>query len=185
ERKQGTEELLLTLPASDLEIVLGKYFAGVAIYSVALLFSLSHVVVLRWLGRPDPGLMLATYLGYWLAGSALLAVAMIASLLADNLTVAFIVGGLFCAALVFLEGASAIASGSFERVAAKLSVVGQLSDLLMGAVTLNAIVYFVGIAAAALYLNTALLGRRRWPTGPKSPRFGRHYLLRAASLAAA
>ncbi|HEV3199130.1 MAG TPA: Gldg family protein [Bryobacteraceae bacterium] len=185
ERRQGTEELLLTLPTSDVQVVLGKYFAGVAIYTVSLLFSLSHVVVLRWLGKPDPGLMLATYAGYWLAGSALLAVAMLASLLTDNLTVAFILGGLFCAALVFLDQAGAISSGAFERQAETLSVVGQLRDLVSGAITFNAVLYFVGIAAVALYLNTALLGRRRWPTGPKAPRFARHYLLRAVALAAA
>ena len=183
ERRQGTEELLLTLPTSDLQVVLGKYFAGVAIYTVSLLFSLSHVVVLRWLGKPDPGLMIATYAGYWMAGAALLAVAMIASMLTDNQTVAFILGGLFCAALVFLDQAGAITSGALQRVAERLSVVEQLRDVLSGAVTLNALVYFVGIAIAALYLNTALLGRRRWPTGPKAPRFARHYVLRAASLA--
>jgi ABC-2 type transport system permease protein len=185
ERRQGTEELLLTLPTSDVQVVLGKYLAGVAIYTVSLLFSLSHVVVLRWLGKPDPGLILATYAGYWLAGAALLAVAMLASLLTDNLTVAFILGGLFCAVLVFLDQAGAIVSGSFQRVAERLSVADQLRDPLSGAVTLNAIVYFVSIAIAALYLNTALLGRRRWPTGAKTPKFARHYLLRSASLAVA
>jgi len=185
ERRQGTEELLLTLPTSDVQVVLGKYFAGLGIYSVSLLFSLSHVVVLRWLGKPDPGLMVATYAGYWLIGAALLAVAMLASLLTDNQTVAFILGGLFCAVLVFLDQAGAIVSGAWERLAVNLSAVEQLRDLVTGAVTLNALIYFVGIAVVALYLNTALLGRRRWPGGPKAPRFAIHYLLRTVSLAVA
>lgn len=185
ERRQGTEELLLTLPSSDLQIVLGKYFAGVAIYTVALLFSLSHVVVLNWLGNPDPGLMLATYAGYWLSGAALLAVALLASQLTDNLTVAFITGGLMCGALVFLDQAGAITSGAVQRLAESLSAVEQLRDLLTGAVTLNAVIYFTGIIGVALYLNTSLLGRRRWPTGPDVPRFALHYTLRAAALAVA
>ena len=185
ERRQGTEELLLTLPTSDFQVVLGKYLAGIGIYTVALLFSLSHVVVLRWLGRPDPGLMIATYAGYWLCGAALLAVAMLASLLSDNLTVAFILGGLFCGVFVFLNNAGAILTGSLQRLAENLSAVEQLRDVVSGAVTFNAVVYFAGIAAVALYLNTALLGRRRWPTGPKAPRFAMHYVLRAAALTAA
>jgi ABC-2 type transport system permease protein len=185
ERRQGTEELLLTLPTSDVQVVLGKYLAGLAIYTVSLAFSLSHVVVLLWLGKPDPGLMFATYAGYWLSGAALLAVAMLASLLTDNLTVAFILGSLFCAALVFLDQAGAISAGTVQRTAETLSVMEQLRDLVTGVVTLHAVVYFAGIAGVSLYLNTALLGRRRWPTGPKAPHFGIHYPLRAAALAAA
>ncbi|MBM3723914.1 MAG: ABC transporter [Acidobacteria bacterium] len=183
EKKQGTEELLLTLPASDLEIVLGKYLAAVVIYTISLFFSLSHLAVLAWLGSPDPGLMMATYFGYWLVGSALLAVAMVASLLTDNLTVAFILGALFCAALVFLDQAGVILSGSLQRLALRLSVVERFRDLTSGIFTLGAVCYFAAVALVALYLNTALLGRRRWRTGPGAPRMGFHYGVRGLALA--
>ena len=72
ERRQGTDELLLTIPAGDFEIVLGKYLAAVSIFSVSLLFSMvCNLMVLKILGDPDLGLFLGTYLGYWLVGLAM------------------------------------------------------------------------------------------------------------------
>ncbi len=184
EKKQGTEDLLLTLPAEDWQIVLGKYLAAVGIYTVALLFSLSHIFVLRWLGNPDPGLMVTTYMGYWLMGSALLAVAMVASMLTDNLTVAFILGGLFCAAFVFLDSAGAILSGGIERIAERLSVAEQFRDLARGVITPNAVLYFAVLAVVALYGNVVLLGRRRWPSGKDAPAYRFHYAARVICLLA-
>jgi ABC-2 type transport system permease protein len=169
EKKQGTEELLLTLPATDLQIVLGKYLAALAIYSVALAVfpqSRGGALVAR---QPDPGLMFSTYLGYWLMGAALLTLGMLASALTDNLTVAFILGAVFCSVPVFLNYAGSIVTGAPQRLAEKLSVVEQFRDLSTGVITLAPLVYFASFAAATLYLNVVILGHRRWRTGPKAP----------------
>jgi ABC-2 type transport system permease protein len=182
EKRNGTDELLLTLPATDFEIVLGKYLAALAIYTVALVFSLSHVIVLMWLGSPDLGLIFSTYLGYWLMGAALLALGMLASLLTDNLTVAFILGALFCATPVFIQHAGVILSGSLRSLVVSLSFVEQFRDFSSGVVSFAALLYFLSFAAAMLYLNVALLGRRHWPTNKGSAPLGRHYAARGVAL---
>ena len=95
EKKLGTDELLFTLPASDFEILMGKYFALLAIYSAALLYSLFFcgfgvMTYLTTVGGQfadfDKGLILTNYLGYWVAGAALLAAGMFASVLTSSAT---------------------------------------------------------------------------------------------------
>src|SRR5262245_3512882 len=117
ERKQGTDELLFTLPASDLEILLGKYAAVMGIYFVALFFSLSHVIVLCILGSPDKGLLFATYLGYAVVGSALLSAGMLASVLWPSTTVAWRLGVIWCAVRVCIaRAAPVLVRGRIDRL---------------------------------------------------------------------
>src|SRR5688500_17133216 len=101
ERRQGTDELLLTLPANDFDIVIGKYLAAAAIFTVSLLFSqLANYSVLVSLTLDadtrdvdlDTGLFFTTYFGYWLMGLAMLSIGMVASFFTSNLTVSFIFG---------------------------------------------------------------------------------------------
>ena len=109
ERRFGTDELLTTQPVSSLEIVLGKYFATALVYSVSLLFSsFSNFTILRFLGTPDVGLFITTYVGYWLVGIAMTSIAMIVSYMTSQLTVAYILGALFNAPLVALKWADAL-----------------------------------------------------------------------------
>jgi len=110
ERRAGTDELLLTLPVRDGEVVLGKYLGALGIYSVGLVFSLANLAVLLYLGEPDMGLIFATYLGCWLMGALFVAVGMVGSMFTGNATVAFILGAVGCAALV-LAGAEPWSSG--------------------------------------------------------------------------
>jgi ABC-2 type transport system permease protein len=165
ERKQGTDELLLTLPATDFEIVLGKYLSGLGIYSVALLFSLSNIFWLWWLGNPDAGVMIGTYMGYWFLGGSLLSVAMAASLLTSSQTVAFILGALFCAVPVFLGNAGSIVSGRLEGWLGGLGIDAAFDDLASGVVSIRAILYFISLTAVFLYVNLILLARRHTESG--------------------
>lgn len=110
ERRGGTDELLLTMPVRDVEVVLGKYLGVLGMYTISLAFSLSNVGVLMYLGDPDTGLMMSTYLGYLMMGALFCAVGLVASMLTTNATVAFILGALGCAGLVF-AGSQPWASG--------------------------------------------------------------------------
>lgn len=110
ERRGGTDEIMLTMPVRDAEVVVGKYLGVLGMFTVALAFALAHVGVLAYLGDPDPGLMAATYLGYWLMGALFCAVGLMASMFTHNATVAFILGALGCAGLVF-AGSESWASG--------------------------------------------------------------------------
>jgi ABC-2 type transport system permease protein len=202
ERKQGTDELLFTLPATDLEILLGKFKAVFSVYTIALLFSLSHCVVLYMLGKPDTGILFSTYLGYWLAGMALLGAGMFASSLTANNTVAFVLGAVFCSIPIF---ASQVVNGVLGNIGMLMSKFGQadfmapllprmgvlktlsLPDQLQyfasGLIYMSTILYFVSLCVFFLYLNYVQIGRRHWASEQKM-NLGLQHVIRAISFVA-
>jgi ABC-2 type transport system permease protein len=182
ESKHGTDELLFTLPASDLDIVLGKFLATVGIYSVSLLLSFSHVLVLHWLGSPDPGVIAANYLGYWLAGISLIAVGMLASLMTANVTVAFIVGAVFCAVPVLIATTADLFAGRVSAWIDPLGVNFHFLDFARGVIALSGLAYFGSLAAFFLYLNVLVVSRRHWPRHTSGTPIAVHAVARAAAI---
>ncbi len=185
EKKLGTDELLLTLPGTDLEVVLGKYLAVLGIYTASLALSLSYVGVLFYLGTPDLGLMASNYVGYWFVGAALIAVGMLASLLTRNATVAFIAAGLLCAVLVAAGGAAGAIAPGLGRAVEALGVFLHFDDFAKGIISLSALVYFVSVGAFFLYLNVLVLSRRHWPRSAGGYPMGLHHAVRGVAVAAA
>jgi ABC-2 type transport system permease protein len=184
ERRQGTDELLLTLPATDLEVVAGKYLGAVAIFTVALLFSLSNIIVLSLLGDPDWGLAISTYFGYWMLGVAMLAIGMVASFLTDNLTVGFVLGVAFNVPLIFAYSADVIfADPVWTQAIRDWSLQSVLRDFSRGVISASSIVYLLSLTAAMSYLCMVLIGRRHWQGGEKQATSqAAHYTGRAVSL---
>ncbi len=186
ERRQGTDELLLTLPANDFDIVIGKYFAAVLVFTVSLLFSqLSNYAVLLAMtgGSLDNLLLFSTYLGYWFMGIAMIALGMVASFLTSNLTVGFIFGAALNAPLAFFSNADVIFSNS-RRIQQlfEWSLLQRFEPFGRGLISASSIFYFLGIVVIGIYLSLILIGRRHWLGGRDGTSMLWHYVVRAGCL---
>ena len=193
EKKLGTDELLFTLPAKETEIVLGKYLSVVGVYTVSLLFSLINVLIVDVLGDADMGQIVASYMGYWFAGCALLSAGMLASALTSSPTVAFVLGVILCGIPIALDRVPDVIELVCSNIGVKvdlyalrdilvgLSLNEQMRDFSLGVVPLSSFGYFAGFAALMLYLNLVVTSERHWAGAQKAKMTG-HFVLRTLCL---
>lgn len=147
EKKQGTLELLLTKPISNLNIVLGKYFGAFILILIAILPTLIYVYTIYQLGNPvgnlDTGSTLGSYFGLLFLIAAYTAIGVFSSTLSDNQIVAFITSVFLCFCFyIGFEGLSEFISSGFME---QLGMSAHYKSMSRGVLDTRDIVYFLSV----------------------------------------
>ena len=165
EKRAGTVELLFTLPITTLEAVAGKYFAGWAFLTVAVLLSFPMVLTIAFLGNPDWGVVASTYLGAILMAGSYLGVCSLMSALTKNQVISFVLGLVACAVLVFLglssfmDSLEAVLPVSVADAVANFSFVPHFEPFVKGIIDPKDVLFFLSLTGFTLFLNAVALER--------------------------
>ena len=164
ERKQGTAELLLTLPVKDEQIILGKYLAGLTLVTLAVFLEFPLVILTARLGDLDFGPVIGGFLGSIFLGGAYLAIGLFLSSITSNQIVAFILGVVASVAL-FLVGEIIVlvtAPPAFAPLLRNLGLGAHFDSIGRGVIDTRDVIYYLSVIAFFLYLNRLTLRERRW-----------------------
>jgi ABC-2 type transport system permease protein len=167
ERKSGSIELLMTLPISPWEAILGKFLAAWAFIGLALVLTFPMWITVNYLGSPDNGVILSSYLGSFLIAGVFLAIGSCISALTKNQVIAFILSALICFLLVMsgyemvLNSVRAFMPGIVVSAIQSLSVLTHYEDFLKGIISLPAIVFCLSLIGFALFANKIIIDQRK------------------------
>jgi ABC-2 type transport system permease protein len=164
ERRSGSIELLMTLPLMPWQAVVGKFLAAWAFTAFAILLTFPIWITVNYLGDPDNGVILASYLGSILTAGGFLAVGNFVSAMTKNQVIAFVLAALICIILLVagyspvLDAFSTWAPQSLVDGIASLSFLTHFQSISKGVIDLRDLVYFCLLIAASLYATTLVLG---------------------------
>lgn len=159
ERKAGTVELLLTLPVSIGQAVVGKFLAAWAFAGIALVLTFPMWITVNYLGSPDNGVILTSYIGSFVMAGAYLAIGACFSALSKNQVIAFVLAAVVC--LLFtvsgtplvLNAFSGWAPASVVNTVAGLSMLANFDGISRGVLDAVNIVYFASVIVLFLFAN--------------------------------
>jgi ABC-2 type transport system permease protein len=166
ERRLGTIEMLLTLPITGGQAVVGKFLAAWAFCAIALVLTFPFVITVNFLGRPDDPVIAAGYLGCLLVAGAFLSVGAALSAATKNQVIAFVLAVAVC----FLFAVSSyplvidFLSQNIPELAAvarRLSVVDRFQSFTRGLIQLRDVIYFASFIFFWLFLNTIIVAHKR------------------------
>ena len=164
ESKQGTFEVLMTLPAEDYELVAGKFLASWGLLAAGLILTLGLPFMVAALGDLDWGPVIGGYVGALLLGAGYLAVGQFVSATTENQILAFILSLVICLVL-YGVGVESFAGLFPDRTASLLRAVGtgsRFESIARGVIDLRDLVYYLSLTGFFLAASVATLRIRRW-----------------------
>lgn len=168
EKKSGTLELLLTKPLTDSQIIMGKYFAGLALLIVALIPTFLYYLTIYHLGNPqgniDTAGVIGSYIGLLLLGGVFVAIGILASSLTDNQVVSFIMALFLCFILYY--GFQSMASiniwGKLSATLEEMGIMYHYNFMSKGLIDLRNVLYFLSVISVMIMLTHLKLKSRKW-----------------------
>lgn len=163
ERRSGTLELLLTLPVTMTQAVLGKFLAAWAFSAIALSLTVPLWITTNYLGDPDNGVIVASYVGSVLIAGAFLSIGACMSALTRNQVIAFVVTAVVCLGFVMsgyplvLEFVSAWAPDFVVKAVSSFSFLSHFSAVSKGVIELRDLIFFVSLMAYWLFANAGVI----------------------------
>jgi len=164
----GTIELLLTMPLSDMQIILAKYFASLVLLFISLLPTLIYFISIYLLGYPkgniDMGAMWGSYIGLFFLGATFAAIGIFCSIMTDSQIVSFILSVLIC--FVMWLGFDFVYSfdvfGSFGQVIKWFGIDHHYASISRGVVDSRDILYYISVITVFLLGSLLRLQSRKW-----------------------
>lgn len=160
ELRQGTDELLLTSPASIFEIVFGKYLAAVFMQFLLVAISLIYPLILSQYGKLDQPVMWLSYLGMFLLGSAMMAVGLFASSLSAHQMIAGIAGVAFLIVL-WVIGYTGDMVPKIKDWVGQFSIIDRTVNFQKGVLDLADVLFYITLIILFLVLSIQVLERKR------------------------
>ena len=167
ERKTGTIEILMTLPVSTTEAVLGKFLAAWAFSGIALVLTFPIWITVNVLGDPDNGVIVASYLGSFFMAGAFLSMGSCISAMTRNQVIAFIVAATVC--FLFTMSGLELVLNFFRawapelliRTIASMSFLTHFSSVMKGVIELRDFVFFTSLIAVWLFANIIIVDLKK------------------------
>jgi ABC-2 type transport system permease protein len=167
ERRLGTMELLLTMPITPWQAIVGKFLASWLFLAIALALTFPIFITVNYLGAPDNGAIVAGYIGSLLLAGAYLAISSMTSAMTRNQVVSFIVSVVICLFLI-IAGFSPItdllvrwASPALVETVAAFSVITHYETFQKGLLDLRDVVFFFSIIVFALFATGVIIRAHR------------------------